>query len=186
MDRQPAPQTHLHPTEIVASDRTTLLISREEGVLLAVNYSVDRRSHLHNQYPQPMSHRAPLRRRRTKSPCRSGICFTSLIIPATLDRTRRVACYSNIWLKKAKQADVLVVGIAAPLLSLMIAGTLVAKHSEKLVSLSVKSVASGASCDNLQPTPHGYVPMLLFCMTVPGRLYTSSIYPIIYQTNSHV
>jgi hypothetical protein len=168
------------------SDRTTHLISREEGVLLAVNYSVDRRSHLHNRYRQPMSHRAPRRRPRTKSPCRWGTCFISLIIPATLDRTRRVACYSNTWLMKAKQADVLVAGIAAPLPLLMIAGTLVAKHSVKLVSLSVKSVAFGASCDNFRLKPHGFVPMLLFCMTVPGRLYTNSIYSFIYQTNSHV
>jgi hypothetical protein len=87
---------------------------------------------------------------------------------------------------KAKQADVLVAGIAAPLLLLMIAGTLVAKLSVKLVSLSVKSVASGASCDTFQPELHGFVPMLLFCMTVPGRLYTNSIYSVIYQTNSHI
>jgi hypothetical protein len=85
-----------------------------------------------------------------KYPYRLEICFTWLIILATPGRTRRAVSCSTIWLMKAKLAGALVVGIADPLLSLMIVGTLVAKLLVKLASLIVKSVAFGVSCDTFK------------------------------------
>src|SRR6266581_5841867 len=133
---------------IVTTIKTTHFLLKEAGVQLAVNYSDDRRSRLHRGPRHPLQPRDPFRPQHTRSPYHWGIYFTWLIIPATLDRTRRAACYFIVWLKKAKLVDVLVVGIAAPSLSLMIAGTHVARHLVKLVSLSVKSAAYGVSCED--------------------------------------
>ena len=114
------------------------------------------RGELFRRPPQPppqgtrhlLQPRDPFRPQHTRSPYHWGIYFTWLIIPATLDRTRRAACYFMVWLKKAKLVDVLVVGIAARSLLPMIAGTPVVKHLVKLVSLFVKFVVYGVLCDD--------------------------------------
>src|SRR5438128_945945 len=56
------------------------------------------------------------------------------------------ACYFITSLKKVKPADALAVGIVAPLLLPMIAGTHVARQLVRLVSPTAKSVVYGALC----------------------------------------
>ena len=141
---------------IVTTIKTTHFLLKEAGVQLAVNYSDDRRSRLHRGPRHPLQPRDPFRPQHTRSPYHWGIYFTWLIIPATLDRTRRAACYFMVWLKKAKLVDVLVVGIAARSLLPMIAGTPVVKHLAKLVWLFVKSVVYGVSCNDLSTNSLSY------------------------------
>src|SRR5713101_2315109 len=149
LHRQQALNINQDPMAIVATVKTTYLLLREAGAQLVVNYSGDRRSR-HSRRPRhPLLLQDLFRPQPTKSLYHWEIYFTWLIIPGTLDRKRRAACYFMVWLKKAKPVDVLVVGIAARSLLPMIAGTPVVKHLVKLVSLFVKSVVYGVSCDDL-------------------------------------
>jgi hypothetical protein len=166
---------------IVTTVKTIHLLLKEAGVQLVVNYSDDRPSPLHSRPRHPLRHQDPFRLQPTRSPYHWGIYFIWLIIPATLDLKRRVACYFMVWLKKAKLVDVLVVGIVAPLLSLMIAGIHVARHLVRLVSLSVKSVAYGVSCKILSTSTTWIFSSLAICMTIPGRLYTNITWAIIHN-----
>src|SRR5260370_19079332 len=152
MHRQQALNINQDPMAIEATVKITHLLLREAGAQLVVNYSGDRRSSRSRRSRRPrhpLLLQDPFRPQPTKSLCHWEIYFTWLIIPGTLDQTRRAACYFMVWLRKAKPVDVLVVGIAAPSLLPMIAGTPVVKHLVKLVSLFVKSVAYGVSCDDL-------------------------------------
>ena len=142
----------LDPMETVTTGKTTHLLLREVDVQLEVNYSVDRLSHLRKRRQHPLRPRDRFRLQPTKSPCHWGIYFTWLIILAILDQTRHAASYFKTCLKKAKPVDVLVAGIVALLLLPMIDGIPVVKHLVKLVSLFVKSVVYGVSCDAFQQT----------------------------------
>src|SRR6266480_1329215 len=145
--------------ETVTTGKITHLLLRVVDVQLEVNYSVDRRSHLRKQRQQPLRPPDPFRRQPMKSPCHWGIYFTWLIIPAIRDQTRHAASYCKTCLKKAKLVGALVAGIVALLLLLMINGTPEVKHLVKLVSLFVKSVVYGVSCDNLSTHSVAYFSM---------------------------
>src|SRR6266496_5644978 len=142
----------LDPMETVTTGKITHLLLRVVDVQLVVNYSVDRPSHLHQRRQQPLRPRDRFRRQPMKSPCHWGIYFTWLIIPAIRDQTRHAASYFKTCLKKAKLVGALVAGIVVLLLLPMIDGTPVVKHLVKLVSLFVKSVVFGASCND--PSRH--------------------------------
>src|SRR5215470_17635649 len=118
----PHHHTHLYPMEIVQSARTTLPLSREGGVLRVVSYSGDLLNHPHNCH-QRMLQRTRRKRRHMKSLCRWAICCTWPTTPAIPGRMRHAACYFITSLKKVKPADTLAIGIVAPLLLPMIAGT---------------------------------------------------------------
>src|SRR2546429_2364181 len=138
--------------ETVTTGKITHPLLRVADAQLEVNYSVDHHSHLLKQRQQPLLLRDRFRPQPMKSPCHWEIYFTWLIIPATLDQTRHAANYFKTCLKKAKLVGALVVGIVVLLLLLTIDGTPVVKHLVKLVSLFVRSVVFGASCND--PSRH--------------------------------
>jgi len=142
----------LDPMETVTTGKITHPLLRVVDAQLEVKYSVDHHSHLLKQRQQALRPRDRFRPQPMKSPCHWAIYFTWLIIPAILDKTRHAASYFKTCLKKAKLVGALVAGIVVLLLLPMIDGTPVVKHLVKLVSLFVKSVVYGASCND--PSRH--------------------------------